>query len=191
MLNMPDDPRLTAYALGELDEADRLEVEALIANDPEAVRQLADILATARLLTDQLRDETSTGLDPEQRRAIEERLESPMVAKPRRRRWIRYALAASIVGLAATLILTTFRPQAVRRSARVTLAKAEVDVPTLYSMAPSSPRTGQAKPGDFTNLDPSRSSATAPAAEFETRRADRATYADLRRPGRCEARSQE
>ena len=32
----PDDHRLTAYALGELDESDRPEVEELIAGDPEA-----------------------------------------------------------------------------------------------------------------------------------------------------------
>ena len=32
----PDDPRLTAFALGELDPADRAEVQALLLDDPDA-----------------------------------------------------------------------------------------------------------------------------------------------------------
>ena len=84
----PDDPRLTAYALGELDESERPEVESLIADDPEAVRLVAEILATARLLTDHLHAETTPGLAPEHRQAIETRtdLDSPskVATKPRR-----------------------------------------------------------------------------------------------------------
>ncbi len=120
----PDDPRLTAFALGELDESERPEVEALIADDPEAVHTVAEILATARLLTDQLRAETTItpGLAPEQRQAIETRLETP----PNQRHpapeqavalaGAEFAVAASLLGLAATLIgpslQSRFRPSA-------------------------------------------------------------------------------
>jgi hypothetical protein len=43
----PDDPKLTAYALGELDPADAAAVEARLRLDPEAQRIVAEIRATA------------------------------------------------------------------------------------------------------------------------------------------------
>ena len=132
MFNAPDDPRLTAYALGELDDDDRAQVEALIADDPEAVRQVADVLATARLLSEHLRAETSAtpGLDPEQRQAIEDRLETTIVEKPRRRRWIPYAVAASLVGLAATLIWPSFLA---KERVQVALGLAQAEAPVAAS----------------------------------------------------------
>ena len=60
----PDDPRLTAYALGELDAADRAEVEALLADSPEARRFVEEIRATARLLTEQLHQEPAPASPP-------------------------------------------------------------------------------------------------------------------------------
>ena len=116
----PDDPRLTAYALGELDESERPEVEALIADDPEAVRLLAEILSTARLLSDHLQTEATPGLAPEHRQAIETRLDSPRTAglppaiKPRRR-WAELAVAAALLGLAATLIVPAMRTNTAAR----------------------------------------------------------------------------
>jgi Ca-activated chloride channel family protein len=112
----PDDPRLTAYALGELDESERTELEALIADDPEAVHHVAEILATARLLTEQLRAETTPGLAPEQRLAIENRLETPPVAKHRRRRWAEFAVAAGLLGLAVTLLLPLKQAERARKA---------------------------------------------------------------------------
>ena len=51
----PNDPRLTAYALGELDAADRAAVEALLAgSDDEAANTSRRSAQTARLLTEQL-----------------------------------------------------------------------------------------------------------------------------------------
>src|SRR5262245_10298276 len=67
----PDDPRLTAFALGELDESEKAAVEAEIADSDEARRFVADIRATADLLTEQLRKEPSPGLAPEQRLVID------------------------------------------------------------------------------------------------------------------------
>ena len=58
---VPDDPRLTAYALGQLDAADRPEIEALLARDPEARAFLEEVRETARLLTESLRDERLLG----------------------------------------------------------------------------------------------------------------------------------
>ena len=45
-----NDWRLTAYALNELDDADRAEVEAAIAASPELAGTVAEIRATVGLL---------------------------------------------------------------------------------------------------------------------------------------------
>ena len=55
----PDDPRLTAYALGELDEHERRDMEALLAENEEArsyideVRQMASLLGETGLTDEQ------------------------------------------------------------------------------------------------------------------------------------------
>lgn len=53
----PDDPRLTAYALGELDETERAEVEALLQNSPAAQAAVDEIRATAAQLEAALGEE--------------------------------------------------------------------------------------------------------------------------------------
>lgn len=50
----PDDPRLTAYALGELDDADRAVIEHLLERSPEARAVVADIRALAGDLSGEL-----------------------------------------------------------------------------------------------------------------------------------------
>src|SRR5262245_16302079 len=67
----PDDPILTAYALGELDEAEREAVEARLEQSPEARRAAQEILQTANLLTQELANEPPVRLTPEQRELIE------------------------------------------------------------------------------------------------------------------------
>ena len=110
MTSVPDDPRLTAYALGELDEAERPEVEALIQSDPEAAHLVAEVLATARLLTDQLRLEAAPKLGDLRLQMIAARLVPDPPARPRRRRWVGLAIAASFLGLAAGLAIYSNRP---------------------------------------------------------------------------------
>ena len=110
MTSVPDDPRLTAYALGELDEAERPEVEALIESDPEAARLVAEVLATARLLTDQLRLEAGPNLGADRLRTIDAKLAIEPPGRPRRRRWVGLAVAASLLGLAAGLAILANRP---------------------------------------------------------------------------------
>jgi Ca-activated chloride channel family protein len=107
---VPDDPRLTAYALGELDDADRPEIEALLARDPEARAFLEEVRETARLLTESLREEPRPTLEPEHHQAIESRLVTPEppVRKPRRR-WVGLALAAGLLGLSVTLVYPWYR----------------------------------------------------------------------------------
>ncbi|MBC8290047.1 MAG: von Willebrand factor type A domain-containing protein, partial [Planctomycetes bacterium] len=74
----PDDPRLTAFALGELDGADRTEIEQLIAASPEAAAAIRDIEQTIGVLNGGLAAEPAPELTEEQRASIlsEEAVES-------------------------------------------------------------------------------------------------------------------
>ncbi|MEZ6057785.1 MAG: von Willebrand factor type A domain-containing protein [Planctomycetaceae bacterium] len=54
----PDDPRLTAYVVGELDAAERAEVEQLLASSPEARAAVAEIETIATQLFAALQTET-------------------------------------------------------------------------------------------------------------------------------------
>src|SRR3954469_19282365 len=80
------DPRLTAYALGELDDHDgaddRAEVEAILAGSPEAQSFVDEVSATARLLTEHLQREPSPGLAPEHHHAIEQTLQAQATPGP-------------------------------------------------------------------------------------------------------------
>lgn len=66
----PDDPRLTAFALGELDGADRAEIEQLIAASPEAAAAVKEIELTVGVLNGTLAAEPSPQLTEAQRAAI-------------------------------------------------------------------------------------------------------------------------
>ena len=52
-----DDPRLTAFALGELPEAERPEIETALADHPDLAREVEQIRLTARWLSERLHEE--------------------------------------------------------------------------------------------------------------------------------------
>jgi len=58
----PDDPKLTAYALGELDASERAAVEAALANSPECRRTVAEIRALSGELTNAFVADAATAL---------------------------------------------------------------------------------------------------------------------------------
>jgi anti-sigma factor RsiW len=71
----PDDPRLTAYALGELDAAQRKAIEADLANATECRLEVEEIARTAAWLAAELAAEPLPGLTYAQQMAIEAKLE--------------------------------------------------------------------------------------------------------------------
>ena len=58
----PDDPKLTAYALGELDASERAAIEAALARSPECRRAVEEIRALSGELTTALAADTATAL---------------------------------------------------------------------------------------------------------------------------------
>src|SRR5690242_15059771 len=67
-----DDPRLTAYALDELGDADRAQVEAFLAQNADARRFVDETRQTAAMLAGGLRSIDPPVLTTEQRATVEQ-----------------------------------------------------------------------------------------------------------------------
>ena len=83
---IPDDPRLTAYALGELDETGRQAVEAELKNSPECRHAVEEIRETTALLAAELATEELPDLTFAQQRKIESQLRQ-LTERPRPILW--------------------------------------------------------------------------------------------------------
>src|SRR5262245_26014528 len=108
-----DDPRVTAYALGELDPTERATVERLLADSPEAQNAVREIRELAGLLATELQHEPAPALTVAQRTAILEGKTAAVVkrpAVPRRKgnRWI--SQFAALASMAALVAVAAFLP---------------------------------------------------------------------------------
>ncbi|MCK5351861.1 hypothetical protein KAJ77_04750, partial [bacterium] len=71
----PKDPRLTAYALGELESEDeRIEIEKALDGSEELTQIVTQIRQTAALMSEELQKEPSPSLAPKHRQRIESEL---------------------------------------------------------------------------------------------------------------------
>ncbi|HVG94105.1 MAG TPA: VWA domain-containing protein [Planctomycetota bacterium] len=112
-----DDPRVTAYALGETDETDRLAVEAAMAADPEVREAVASVRATARTATEALAAGGAVALTDPQRAIVlaafeTSRADAHLRAVPSRaRRWAPFATGlAAAAGLLGILLPSAMQP---------------------------------------------------------------------------------
>jgi Ca-activated chloride channel family protein len=98
-----DDPRLTAYALNELEGSEREKFEALLKDDQEAREEVENIRAAAQLIADQFAREPEESLSQEQRENIMAASSKERVAHfPRR--WVSGLVAAGICILVGATI---------------------------------------------------------------------------------------
>src|SRR5437868_713982 len=116
-----DDPKLTAYALGEFDDAsDRAQVEAFLATDETARRLVGEIRQTAATLTRGLHSAEIPTLTPAQRQTIAAAKPEPAPLNYRagdhrpRRLWVRWALATAACAALATAGLSSFTVRTAR-----------------------------------------------------------------------------
>ena len=100
------DMMLTAYALGELDDAERRDVEAQLASDPSARAELQRMQAVGLDVTHALTGEAEQGLSDLHRLAIESRLQhldaadrhhSIRASRRKQWRWLATTAAASVL----------------------------------------------------------------------------------------------
>ena len=104
-----DDPRLTAYALGELDATERAEVEALIAANPAARSVVEEIRATAAQLESALAHESAAETVPAVRDPYA-RDKSPRVLRFPQVYYVIGGLAAACFAVVAVLYEPPPRP---------------------------------------------------------------------------------
>lgn len=109
----PNDPKFTAYALGELDEAERAAVERELIRSDAARQTVEEIRATAGLLKEEFRSEPGFELSQSQSALIEHRLDSRTTRNPSTSRSL-YAGGALLA--AASLFLVVYLNWSERRS---------------------------------------------------------------------------
>ena len=99
-----NDPRLTAYALGEIDPSERSEIEQLLADRQEARNHIAEIRQTAQWLAAELQKEPETvaTLALANHRLIDQALTSAVPAANSRPWWRR---PYRLMSMAATLLM--------------------------------------------------------------------------------------
>lgn len=114
-----DDPRLTAFALGELDGARAAQIAAAVQNDPSLAAEVAAIQATAGDLTAALASTGQPRLGSDARAAI------AAAAAPKRRLRLVPALSAGVLAAAGVAVAVLVQAPAMtdRKPARTTMIK--------------------------------------------------------------------
>ncbi len=105
MTAQPDEAKLTAYALGELDEAARSAVEARMAEDPAARQAVEETRRAARILSGELAAEPAPQLTAEQRAAVEARAAAAAARRGRRLQLRRLWLPMGVTAAAAIVLI--------------------------------------------------------------------------------------
>lgn len=112
-----DDPKFTAYALGEVDDLtpeERAEIEALLACDAQAAAEAAEMRALAGRLRVELPGEAAGALRPDQRATVLNAgaQAAPKVIRfPRRALWWSVAAACVAVSASVALLLPPHREE--------------------------------------------------------------------------------
>ncbi|MEO8499174.1 MAG: hypothetical protein ABI614_29265, partial [Planctomycetota bacterium] len=121
-----DDPRLTAYVLDELSDAERAEIESALAASPELQAEIALIRQAATLFGDSLQVSEASSLTDEQRLAIYDLPADARVelgARSRsapRGRWRSAIVGFAATGIAASVLVALLLPavQTAREASR-------------------------------------------------------------------------
>lgn len=98
-----DDPRLTAYALGELTGAEREAFEAELALSEDLQRELIALTQLTDMIA-QLPPNPEDQLDAEDRRALKTQIRSNL-AERQKTRWTRMAVVGTLTAAAACVVL--------------------------------------------------------------------------------------
>ena len=180
----PEDPRLTAYALGELEGEDMTEIERFLAESEEGRRLVEEVRETARMVAESFAWEAIPGLAPSHWEAIEGEIAAPATvpfaptSSPRWLRWAGYGVAASLMfgfGFSAAYMVGTpgliqsrqapDRQVAMAPSPTIAAPKVAMRSPRVESPAePAAPQNWAMAPPPAAPADALASALPAPAA---------------------------
>ena len=118
-----DDPRLTAYALGELEGEELAQLEAELDGDEEALAVVAELRVLGATLEGHFAAEEAPGLSARHRDAIEARLSAPatepqphgqgtLLRRSASRKYLAYAASLVAVGFFGWLLSDFFKEEA-------------------------------------------------------------------------------
>ncbi|HEY2584896.1 MAG TPA: von Willebrand factor type A domain-containing protein [Tepidisphaeraceae bacterium] len=182
-----DQMKLTAYALGELEGAEREAVEARLAASAADRRFVEEVRAAARVITDGLASEETAGLEAIHYAAIELQFREGSRPRPVDRRAVvrgrvafAVSLAASIVIVVGVIWLVLF--SLLRQSAVAVNERATSHAPVLIPLESVRPEPTPAAMGIGaapSDADPFVSVADHPVSAFALG-ADTASYDELR-----------
>jgi Ca-activated chloride channel homolog len=133
MLEELDGPKVTAYALDELEDGDRAALEKQIAGSPSAQRELDEIREAASALRAAFAAMPRHELEPEQRRAIEALASREAGIPARRVRWLRLAGGLAAAAAVVAVLFSVAMPSLLR--ARVAVHRSPMAAPATYSGA--------------------------------------------------------
>ena len=148
----PDDPRLTAYALGELNEADRRAFKLQLKESKQGRGLIGEIRDTAALLSQELNNEPCPKLSEVNQMSIETEL-GGLRRKPKSFPWVAVGVAASLlVAIGLYMVLDDGPPEIVqnpsgqgtekttpkedRASDPMEIPRPDMDIPAPDSMQP-------------------------------------------------------
>ena len=106
----PNDPRLTAFVLGELDPTERAVVEAYLIDSADCREAVEEIRLTTRWLSEQLQAESRAHHPVEKAGINNHHAAAEIVAKsdvPRRRWWGRPAIRMNLIAAAVLAVVAT------------------------------------------------------------------------------------
>src|SRR5262249_29699382 len=138
----PNDPRLTAYVLGELDPSERPEIEAMLEASAEGRQTVEEIRQTIGWLTEQMRDEQAApAIRPDSNHkpgaATSARGRGPPRPWWRRAASRRAAAAAALLLMGATVSLMSI--QSAPRAQYANMAQAPQTLPGVKPPATAAP----------------------------------------------------
>jgi Ca-activated chloride channel homolog len=142
-----NDPKWTAYALGEItDEQERAEIESILKESEEMRRLVEEIRETAGLLTAELQAEPAINLTQAQRDRIEARAKTGKTWFGLKPAWVMSAAAAAVLLISVAVVNETRRQGTVipKNQVAMVLPKEPAPVRDLHpAAAPTIPPANQ------------------------------------------------
>jgi Ca-activated chloride channel family protein len=186
----PDDPALTAFALGELSGPEREAMAQAVAASPEAQAQVEEIQALAGLLRRDFRLELHDAA--EKRLSIVSLLEQGNFWSDWR--WVSLT-AAAVLAIGAVIAAVAFSPERTRGplAEKETIVDVQTDATPPELLASSAPRSRPSASANSSAVDPRSgenafaSTAANPVSTFPVQ-VETASYAKVRRSIRSGAR---